>query len=57
MVSAKVVPDTKSDTLIPITTRKIAKDSVVYTDFYRSDNVLDVVVFPMKESTIQSSLV
>lgn len=56
-VYAKVVPDTKSDTLMPIITRKIAPDGVVYTDCYRSYNALDVADFTMKESTIQSSLV
>ncbi|EMU11362.1 transposase, partial [Acinetobacter baumannii ABNIH22] len=40
MVYVKVVPDTKSDTLMPVITRKVAPDSVVYTDSYRSYNVL-----------------
>ena len=35
-VYVKVVPDTKSDTLMPIITRKIKPDSVVYTDCYQS---------------------
>ncbi|MFW2754311.1 IS1595 family transposase, partial [Acinetobacter baumannii] len=43
--SVKVVPDTKSDTLMPVITRKVAPDSVVYTDSYRSYNVLDVNCF------------
>ncbi|MDR8134113.1 IS1595-like element ISAba36 family transposase, partial [Acinetobacter baumannii] len=45
MVYVKVVPDTKSDTLMPVITRKVAPDSVVYTDSYRSYNVLDVNCF------------
>lgn len=45
MVYVKVVPDTKSDTLMPVITRKVAPDSVVYTDSYRSYNVLDVNYF------------
>ena len=44
-VYVKVVPDTKSNTLMPIITRKIAPDSVVYTDCYRSYNALDVADF------------
>ncbi|EMU22776.1 hypothetical protein ABNIH16_09838, partial [Acinetobacter baumannii ABNIH16] len=52
MVYVKVVPDTKSDTLMPVITRKVAPDSVVYTDSYRSYNVLDVNVFIMSELTI-----
>ena len=41
-VYTKVVGDTKSETLMPLITRKIAPDSVVYTDCYRSYNALDV---------------
>ncbi len=44
-VYAKVVSDTKADTLIPIATQKIAPDSIVYTDHYRSYNTLDVQGF------------
>ena len=44
-VFAKVVQDTKTDTLMPIICRKIAPDSVVYTDSYHSYNALDVSEF------------
>ena len=44
-VYTKVVLDTKSKTLMPIITSKIAPDSVVYTDSYGSYNVLDVSLF------------
>ena len=44
-VYVKVVPDTKSATLMSIITRKIAPDSVVYTDCYRSYNALDIADF------------
>ena len=44
-VYVKVVPDTKTTTLMPIITRKIAPDSVVYTDSYGSYNALDVSRF------------
>lgn len=37
-----VVENTKADTLLPVITRKIAPDSFVYTDCYRSYNALDV---------------
>ncbi|MBA4853465.1 IS1595 family transposase [Emticicia sp. BO119] len=44
-VYAVVVPDTKGKTLKAIITNKIKPDSVVYTDSYRSYNVLDVSEF------------
>lgn len=61
MVYVKVVTDTKSTTLMPVITRKIAPDSVVYTDSYRSYNTLDVLRsfaahFIMSVSTILRSL-
>jgi transposase len=40
-----VVDDTKSNTLLPIIANKIAPDSIVYTDSYRSYNALDVSDF------------
>ncbi len=44
-VYTKAVINTKSETLMPLITRKIAPDSVVYTDCYRSYNALDVSDF------------
>ena len=44
-VFTKVVNDTKAITLMPLITRKVAPDSVVYTDCYRSYNALDVSAF------------
>ena len=44
-VYTKVVINTKTETLMPLITRKIAPDSVVYTDCYRSYNALDVSDF------------
>ena len=44
-VYTMVVGDTKSETLMPLITRKITPDSVVYTDCYRSYNTLDVSHF------------
>ena len=44
-VYTKVVINTKSETLMPLITRKVAPDSVVYTDCYRSYNALDVSDF------------
>ena len=41
-VYTKVVINTKSETLMPLIARKVAPDSVVYTDCYRSYNALDV---------------
>lgn len=39
------VKDTRSDTLIPIITCKVQPDSIVYTDSYRSYDVLDITDF------------
>ncbi len=44
-VYTKVVVNTKAETLMPVIARKIALDSVVYTDCYRSYNALDVSDF------------
>ena len=44
-VYTKVVNDTRSATLMPVIQRKIAPDSIVYTDSYRSYNALDVSGF------------
>jgi transposase len=44
-VYTKVISDTKARTLMPIIIRKIAPDSIVYTDCYRSYNALDVSGF------------
>jgi len=44
-VFTKIVIDTKAITLMPLIARKIAPDSVVYTDYYRSYNALDVSEF------------
>ena len=44
-VYTKVIRDTKTKTLMPIIRQKIAPDSVVYTDSYRSYNALDVSEF------------
>ena len=41
-VYAKVIPDTKSKTLMGIIQKKIVPDSIVYSDGYHSYNVLDV---------------
>ncbi len=44
-VFTKVISDAKTETLLPIIKRKILPDSVVYTDCFRSYNVLDVSEF------------
>ena len=44
-VYTKIIPDAKSETLMPIMQRKIVPDSIVYTDCFRSYNVLDVSQF------------
>jgi transposase len=40
-----VIPDAKSDTLLPIIREKVKPDSIVYTDTFRSYNALDVSEF------------
>ncbi|KLT71956.1 transposase, partial [Neisseria arctica] len=40
-----VVKNTKQDTLLPVIKRKIMPDSIVYTDYYKSYDVLDVSEF------------
>ena len=45
LVYTKVVINTKSSTLRPIIKEKVAPDSIVYTDSYRSYNALDVTDF------------
>lgn len=44
-VYTKVIPDTKAKTLMGIMQERIIPDSIVYTDTYRSYNVLDVSEF------------
>ena len=44
-VYTQVVSDTKTSTLMPVIKAKIAPDSFVYTDSYRSYNALDVSDF------------
>jgi len=44
-VYTKIIPDAKSDTLIPIIQSKVIPDSIVYTDCWRGYNVLDVSEF------------
>ena len=44
-VYAKVIPDARSATLMPIMQEKILPDSIVYTDSLYSYNVLDVSEF------------
>jgi len=44
-VYTKIIPDARSETLMPIMQEKIAPDSIVYTDTFRSYNVLDVSEF------------
>ena len=44
-VYARVIPNTKSKTLMGIMQERIVPDSIVYTDAYHSYNVLDVSEF------------
>ena len=44
-VYTQVIPDAKSNTLMPIIQEKIQPDSIVYTDCWRGYNVLDVSGF------------
>ena len=40
-----IIPDAKTDTLMPIIRQKVKPDSIVYTDTWRSYNTLDVSGF------------
>lgn len=52
-----VIPDAKSETLIPIIREKVKPDSIVYADYWREDIIsLMSVSLPILESTIQNSL-
>jgi transposase len=44
-VFTKIIPDAKSETLMPIIKQKIIPDSIVCTDTFRSYNVLDISEF------------
>jgi transposase len=44
-VFTKVIPNAKRATLLPIIRKKIVPDSIVYTDTFKSYNVLDVSEF------------
>ncbi len=44
-VYACIIPNAKSDTLLPIIRKKVKLDSIVYTDSFRSYNDLDVSEF------------
>ena len=44
-VYTKIIPDASSATLIPIIKRKVVPDSIVYSDYWRAYNVLDVSDF------------
>lgn len=44
-VYTQIIADAKTDTLLPIIRHKIRPDSIVYTDCFRSYNVLDVSEF------------
>jgi len=40
-----MIPDAKTDTLLPIIRQQVKPDSIVYTDTWRSYNALDVLEF------------
>jgi transposase len=44
-VYTKVIPDAKTDTLLPIIRDRVVPDSIVYTDCWRGYNALDVSEF------------
>lgn len=44
-VYTQIIADAKTDTLMPIIRQKIKPDSVVYTDYWRGYNALDVSEF------------
>jgi len=44
-VFAEIIPDAKSETLLPIIREKVVPDSIVYTDCFKSYNALDISEF------------
>jgi len=44
-VYTRIIPDASSATLMPIIERKVTVDSIVYTDYWRGYNALDVAEF------------
>jgi transposase len=44
-VYTAMIPNAKTETLLPIITRKVIPDSIVYTDCWRGYNALDVTDF------------
>jgi transposase len=44
-VYSQIIPDAKTETLMPIIRQKIKPDSIVYTDTFKSYNILDVSEF------------
>ena len=44
-VYTKVIPDAKTDTLLPIIRDRVVPDSIVYTDCWRGYNALDISEF------------
>ena len=40
-----IIPNAKTDTLLPIIGQKVKPDSIVYTDKFRSNNALDISEF------------
>ena len=44
-VYTAIIPNAKTETLLPIIAEKVTPDSIVYTDYFRSYNALDVSAF------------
>ena len=44
-VCTAIIPNAKTETLLPIIAEKVTPDSIVYTDYFRSYNALDVSDF------------
>jgi transposase len=44
-VYTAIIPNAKTETLLPIIQEKVTPDSIVYTDYFRSYNALDVSAF------------
>jgi len=44
-VYTAIIPDAKTDTLLPIIEEKVQPDSIVYTDTFKSYNALDISDF------------
>ena len=55
-VYTAIIPDARTETLMPIIEEQVEPDSIVYTDTFKAYNALDVSCFIITESIITGCL-